>query len=248
MTPISLIFTAAFVVIVALVSMWQRLELERDLLIGSVRAAVQLIAVGYVLLYVFELESWPAMIAMLAVMVAVATRNAAKRGRGLPSIHWPVLTAIVAAESVTMGLMLALRIIPPTPRYVISISGMIIGNAMIVAGLLLNRLQSEMAARRGEVEVWLALGATPRQAAGDVLKSAVKASMIPSIDALKTVGLVQLPGMMTGQILAGANPIQAVQYQILIMFSLAAAAAVCSITLGRLSLPLFFNRDAQLVR
>ncbi|MDB4896362.1 MAG: iron export transporter permease subunit FetB [Firmicutes bacterium] len=248
MTPMSLIFTVAFVVVVAFISMWQKLDLERDLLIGSVRAAVQLIVVGYVLFWVFKVESWLAMIAMVAVMVIVATQNAAKRGRGLPSIHWHVLVAIVASEVATMGLMLALRIIPPTPRYVISISGMVIGSAMVVAGLLLNRLQSEMASRRGEVEVWLALGASPRQAAGDVLKSAVKASMIPSVDALKTVGLVQLPGMMTGQILAGASPIQAVHYQILIMYSLAASAAVCSITLGRLSLPLFFNRDAQLVR
>lgn len=141
----------------------------------------------------------------------------------------------------------ALRIIPPTAQYVIPISGMVIGNAMVNAGLLLNRLEAETAARHAEVEVLLVLGATPRQAAWPVLQSAVKASIIPSVDALKTVGLVQLPGMMTGQILAGASPIEAVKYQILIMYSLAAAAGICSITLGLLCITRYFTRSAQLV-
>lgn len=248
MSPTALLFTLAFVMVTAVVSMWQKMGLERDLLIGTVRAAVQLLAVGYVLLWVFKLESWPATVAMLTVMLTVAALNAANRAKNLPGVRWRVLGAIGLAEVVTVGLMLVLRIIPPTPQYLIPISGMVIGNAMVNAGLLLNRFQGEMNARRGEVEVWLALGATPRQAAAGVLKTAVKTAMIPSIDALKTVGLVQLPGMMTGQILAGASPIEAVKYQILIMYSLAAAAAVCSITLGYITLPLFFNRHAQLSR
>ncbi len=248
MTPTSLLFTLAFVMVVVVVSLWQRLDLERDLLIGTVRAAGQLMIVGYVLLWVFRLESWPAMAAMLAVMLGVASANAAKRGKGLPGIQWLVLTAIGLAEVFTVGLMLVLRIIPPTAQYIIPISGMVIGNAMVNAGLLLNRLQGEVAARRGEIETWLALGATPRQAAAAVLKTAVKAALIPSIDALKTVGLVQLPGMMTGQILAGASPLDAVKYQILIMYSLSAAAGIGSITLGVLSVTRFFNTNGQLVR
>jgi len=248
MTPTSLLFTLAFVLVVVVLSLWHRLDLERDLLIGTVRAAIQLMVVGYVLLWVFRLQSWPAIVAMLGVMLGVAANNAAKRGKGLPGVQVIVLVSIGLAEVATVGLMLALRIIPPTPQYIIPISGMVIGNAMVNAGLLLNRLQGEVAARRGEIETWLALGATPRQAGAAVLKTAVKAAMIPSIDALKTVGLVQLPGMMTGQILAGASPLDAVKYQILIMYSLSAAAGICSITLGILAVTRFFNADAQLVR
>lgn len=247
MSPLSLAFTLAFVLVVVLVSLWQKLDMERDLLIGTVRAAVQLIIVGYVLQWVFGAESYIATGAMLCIMLTVAAFSAAKKGAGLPGIRWHVLAAIGLAEVVTVGLMLVLRIIPPTPQYLIPISGMVIGNAMVGAGLLLNRLKGEMGARRSEVEVWLALGATPRQAGAAVLKAAVKAAMIPSVDALKTVGLVQLPGMMTGQILAGASPIEAVKYQILIMYSLAAAAAVTSIALGFLALGLYFNRSAQLI-
>ncbi len=248
MTPISLALTLVFVAVVAAVSMWQKLGLERDLLVGAARAAVQLIAVGYVLVWVFGANSWIPMVLMLAVMLWVAAHNAAKRGEGLPGIRLRVLAAIGLAEVITLGTMLALRIIPATAQYVIPVSGMVIGNAMVNAGLLLNRLKGEVSARSGEIEVWLALGAAPRQAAAQVLKAAVKAAMIPSVDALKTVGLVQLPGMMTGQILAGASPLEAVKYQILVMYSLAAASAICSMTLGLLSVPLFFTKNAQLVK
>ncbi|HYF93267.1 MAG TPA: iron export ABC transporter permease subunit FetB [Symbiobacteriaceae bacterium] len=186
-------------------------------------------------------------VAMLTVMLVVAALNAAKRGSGIPGIQWRVFGAIALAEAATVGLMVALRIIPPTAQYLIPISGMVIGNAMVNAGLLLNRFHAEVAARRGEIEVLFSLGATPRQTASTAVKSAVKASMIPSIDALKTVGLVQLPGMMTGQILAGASPVEAVKYQILIMYSLAAAAAVTSMILGLLCISSFFNRYSQLV-
>lgn len=248
MSPLALGFTLVFVFVVMMISVWQKLGLEKDLAIGTVRAAVQLLAVGYVLFWVFRLESWWATLAMLTVMVTVATQNAAKRGKGLPGVAARILAALVLTEVVTVGLMLLLRIIPPTPQYLIPISGMVIGNAMVNSGLLLNRLKGEVDARRSEIEVWLALGASPRQAGMGVMKAAIKAAMIPSVDALKTVGLVQLPGMMTGQILAGANPIEAVKYQILIMYSLSAAAAICSITLGALALPLFFNKADQLLQ
>lgn len=247
MSPTALVFTLVFVLVVMLVSLWKHLGLEQDLLVGTIRAAIQLLAVGYVLFWVFELENWWATLAMLTVMITVAARNAAKRGKGLPGVTARIATALVVTEVVTVGLMLLLRIIPLMPQYIIPISGMVVGNAMVNSGLLLNRLKGEVDARRSEIEAWLALGASPRQAASGVLKTAIRAALIPSIDALKTVGLVQLPGMMTGQILAGANPIEAVKYQLLIMYSLSAAAAVCSILLGSLSLPLFFNRAEQLV-
>lgn len=249
MSATALLFTLAFVLVVMGISLWQRLDLERDLLVGTLRAGLQLLLVGYVLLQVFAWESWAGTLAMVAVMVAVATHNAARRGRDLPGVGWRVLVAIAAAAVVTLGFMLALGIIPPSARYVVPISGMMTGNAMVVAGLLLNRLQAELAARRDQVQVWLALGATPRQAVAGVLKASVRAAMIPSIDAMKTVGLVQLPGMMTGQILAGASPLEAVKYQILIVFAIAAAAGISAMLLGLLCYPLYFNmRAAQLVR
>ena len=248
MSSFTLSLTLAFTLLAVAASYWQRLSLERDILIGTVRAAVQLLAVGYILYFVFHAPSLIFTFLMVAVMVGVATQNASRRGKGLPGVQWRVLAALTLTEVVTIGLMLLFRMIQPTPQYVISLSGMIVGNAMVVAGLLLNRLQGEVDARRDELRVLLSLGATPRQAIQDQLRAAVRACMIPAVDSLKTVGLVQLPGMMTGQILAGASPIVAVRYQILIMFSLTSAAALCSIILGLLTYRLYFNQAYQLAR
>lgn len=145
-----------------------------------------------------------------------------------------------------MGLLLGFHVIEATPQYIIPLSGMTIGNAMVVSGLLLNQMRREISTARGEIDTLLSLGATARQAVQDVMKRAVKASMIPTIDGMKTVGLVQLPGMMTGMIIAGADPVEAVRYQILIVFAFASSAAVTSIILSLLSYKLWFTKELRL--
>ncbi|GMA51225.1 hypothetical protein GCM10025857_25820 [Alicyclobacillus contaminans] len=179
-------------------------------------------------------------------MVAVAAYNAGRRAKRWQAVFGYVFAAIAVTEALTMAFLLALSILPDRPQYVIPVSGMIVGNAMVIASLFLNRLRSEIAARRPEVLLLLSLGATPRQAIRSILKDCVKASMIPTIDGMKTTGLVQLPGMMTGQIIAGADPVQAVRYQLLILFALLAAAALTSIILGVLVSPTLFNAHQQL--
>ncbi len=151
---------------------------------------------------------------MITLMIAVATQNTTRRGRGLPGVWWKILIAITATEVATQGLLLTLGITPPTPQYIIPINGMMIGNAMNVSGLLLNRLQSDVKSHQPQILTHLALGATPKQSMMPYLKQSIRASMIPTSDSAKTTGLVQLPGMMTGQIIAGADPIQTVRYQI----------------------------------
>lgn len=240
------VLTLVFIGLTILLSLWQRLGLERDLLIGTIRAAVQLTLVGYVLLMVFELRDWPYIVLMVMVMILVAAQNAARRGNQIPQVFWKVLAAITATEVMAMLVMLGLEIIPPTPQYVIPISGMVVGNAMIVAGLLLNRLQAEIEAGRQQIMVALSLGATARQAVLPVLRKTVRAGTIPIIDNLKTVGLVQLPGMMTGLIIAGVSPEVAVRWQLLIMFSLTAVSAVCAIVLAFLTYPALFTPAHQL--
>lgn len=142
--------------------------------------------------------------------------------------------------------MLDLRIIEPTPPYIIPVSGITIGSSMIVCGLFLNQMKREMESARGEIEALLALGATARQAVRGAVQHSVRSSMIPTIDGMKTVGLVQLPGMMTGMIVAGADPIEAVRYQILIMFVLASSAALTAMLMGWLSARQWFANDERL--
>jgi len=243
----TLSLTLVFILITMLLSLRQRLGLEKEIAVGTVRAAIQLFAVGYVLDYIFRTRHPLFIFLILAVMITVAAENARKRGKGLPGAFWRIVVAITATETVTMGLLLLLGLVKPEPQYIIPISGMIIGNAMVVCALYLNQMKREVEASRGEVEVLLSLGATVRQAVQDPLKRAVKASMIPSIDGMKTVGLVQLPGMMTGMIIAGASPLQAVRYQILIMFSFSASAALTSILLALISYRMWFAADDRLL-
>lgn len=242
MSLIALSMTLVFVAVAMGISLWQKLGLERDILVGTIRAAVQLLAVGFVLQFIFNSHHPMLVLLILAVMVAVATWNAGKRGKGLRGIHVRIVLSIACTETVTLGLLLALGIIPFTARYMIPISGMTIGNAMVVTSLFLNQMKRESETSRGEVEALLALGASPRQAIHQLLKRSARASMIPTIDGMKTVGLVQLPGMMTGMIVAGASPLDAVRYQILIMFAFTSSAALTSILMAMLSYRLWFGR------
>lgn len=247
MSLATLAFTLGFVVIAMLLSAWKKLGLEKDMLISTVRATIQLLIVGYILKAVFSLENFVFTLLMVTLMAIVAALNAKKRGKTLQGITWRVFVAIGATEIVTMGFLLALKIVPATPQYIVPISGMIIGNSMVVASLFLSRLRTGAMDHKAEIQVLLALGGTPKQSIRRVLKEAIRNGMIPTIDSTKTTGLVQLPGMMTGQIIAGADPIQAVRYQLLILFAILSAAALTSMILGFLIYPSLFNEHQQLI-
>lgn len=235
-----------FVLIALLLSLWQRLELEKEIAISTIRLAVQLIAIGYVLQFVFGTDHPALVILLVMMMIAVASWNAASRGKGIPGVLMRVVLTLSATEIITMAILLGLHIVEPTPRYIVPLSGMITGNAMIVSGLFLSHMKREMEAARGEVETLLCLGATARQAIQGVLKRSVRTSLIPTFDSMKTLGLVQLPGTMTGMIIAGADPLEAVRYQILIMFAFSASATISAVLLSLISYKLWFTKEQML--
>lgn len=219
---------SALVFVAVALSRWQRLGLERGFLVGAVRAVVQLVAVGYVLVYLFDSPRWWLVLLALAVMLVAATATATRRQRSLWGLGG---TAMLVSSGLTLAYVTqVVLLVRPwyDPRYLIPLFGMIVGNAMNGAALAAERLASEMELRRGEVEAYLALGATPARAAAEPVRRALVAALIPSVNGLMTVGLVQLPGMMTGQILAGQSPLLAVRYQVVVVFMLAGATAMTS--------------------
>ena len=244
----ALALTLIFVLIPLLLSKTLKLGLEKDTIIATVRSIVQLLAVGYVLKFVFDSENFLFIILMVALMIGAATQNARKKGKEIRGITWKLIVTFLTIEVVTQGILIGLQIVPPTAQFIISISGMLIGNSMVLSILFLNRFASEIEGNRDKTELILSLGGTPKQAIHRQLINAIKASMIPTIESQKTIGLVQLPGMMSGQIIAGADPIQAVQFQLIILFLLLSTAAVTSIMLGFLSYPALFNERMQMVR
>ncbi|MEK5433313.1 iron export ABC transporter permease subunit FetB [Lysinibacillus sp. FSL R7-0073] len=247
MTYTSLSLTLIFVCIPLLLSKTLKLGLEKDTLIATLRSIVQLLAVGYILKFVFDANSYVYIFLMVALMILIATFNARKKGEGIKGITWKIALTLVMIEIITQGVLLGFNIVPATAQYIIPISGMLIGNSMVLSILFLNRFTAEITSHKDQMELILSLGGTPKQAVHRQLINAVKASMIPTIESQKTIGLVQLPGMMSGQIIGGADPIQAVQFQLLIIFALLTTATLSSIMIGFLSYPALFNERMQIL-
>lgn len=247
MTYSSLSLTLLFVFIPLILSKTLKLGLERDTIIATIRSVIQLLAVGYLLNFIFNSESTLYMLLMITLMIFAATMNARKKGGNIPGITWKIALTLLSVEIVIMSVLLGLQIMPATPNFIIPISGMMIGNSMVLSILFLNRFKAEIEANEEMIELILSLGGTPKQAVHKQLMDAIKASMIPTIESQKTIGLVQLPGIMSGQIIGGANPIEAVQFQILIIFALLTCATLSSIILGFLIYPTLFNERMQKV-
>ena len=244
----ALSLTLIFVLIPLVLSKTLNLGLGRDMTVATIRSIIQLLAVGYVLKFVFDSESLLYIFLMVALMIVAATHNAQKKGAAIQGITWKIAVTLIFVEVLTQGILIGFNITPATAQYIIPISGMVIGNSMVLSILFLNRFTAEVEDNQDQTELILSLGGTPKQAIHRQLINSIKASMIPTIESQKTVGLVQLPGMMSGQIIAGADPIQAVQFQLLIMFLLLTTAAVTSVFLGYLSYPTLFNKHMQLLK
>lgn len=245
MSFLTLAITLIFVLIPIVLSKTFNLGLERDTIIATIRSIIQLLAVGYILQFVFDAEHIIYIVLMIVVMIGAATQNARKKGASIKGITWKLVVTFIFVELLTQGILLGLNITPPTAQYIIPISGMVIGNSMVLGILFLNRFTAEMESRQEETELILSLGGTPKQAIHKQLITSIQASTIPTIESQKTIGLVQLPGMMSGQIIAGADPVQAVLFQLLILFLLLTTAVVTSIMLGYLSYPSLFNQRMQ---
>ena len=250
-----LALASALVFLAVGISLWQRLGLARGFLIGAVRAVVQLVAVGYVLVYVFATAHWWLVLVVLAAMLLAATATVARRAPGRAEAGdrralWTIGgTAMLVGAGLTLAYVteVVLHVEPwYDPRYLIPLFGMIIGNAMTGAALAAERLGSEMESRRGEVEAYLALGATGARASAEPARRAMVAALIPAVNGLTVVGLVQLPGMMTGQILAGQSPLLAVRYQIVVAFMLAGATALTTVIVVLWYRRTFFTAAEQL--
>jgi len=226
MTNLSLVMTFALVLLALYLSYKDKIGLEKDIMIGSVRAVLQLTLIGFVLTYVFDLNNVFVTTLILGLMVYNASVVSAKRGQGIYHIQRIAFFALLFGLVITLGVLLIFGAVNYQPSQVIPISGMVVGNSMIAASLVFNNLRENFLRRREEVEIKLCLGATSREAATSIIRQTIRSAMLPSIDSMKTLGIVQLPGMMTGLILAGLPPTDAIKYQIMVAFMLVGAVSV----------------------
>jgi len=230
---VDLALAAGLLLINLLLAVALRLGLTRDLLVASVRMVVQLLLVGLVLDWVFATRS-PWLILAIAVLMAGLAGVAAvnRTARRFPGIYWDSLVTILAASFLVTGFALlgVLRVEPWfDPQYLIPLLGMLLGNALNGISLGLDRFMEGCARDRGRIESLLALGANRWEAARHDVREAMRVGLIPVVNSMMIMGVVSLPGMMTGQILAGADPGHAVRYQILIMFMIASCVALATL-------------------
>ncbi len=225
------------------------LGLGRLLLVASARTTVQLLLVGLILQRVFSLRHWGPVLALTLLMVLIAglaaVRRTSWRYRGI----WISSTVSILLSSwLVAGLALGVIVrVEPwyLPQYAIPFLGMILGNSLNGISLGLERFADALVERRDRVELYLTLGATRWEAALPAIRQAVRTGMIPILNSMTVAGLVSLPGMMTGQLLAGVPPVEAVKYQIVIMFLIASATGLGTVGAVLLSFLRLFNHRHQ---
>lgn len=236
----------AVVLVAVILSYMQNLGLGGEMVYSIVRAFLQLSVIGFVLQFIFSQDHAVWIILAYIFMVSVAGYTAGQRAKHVPRGKLVAGASILAGTAVTMFLLVILNVFPFTPRYIIPVAGMMVGNAMTVTGVTMKRLRDDIKVQMNLVETALALGATPRQATLQQVKRALVIALSPVLDNAKTVGLISLPGAMTGLIMGGASPLEAIQLQIVVMNMLIGASTVSSIMSTYLCWPAFFTKAYQL--
>lgn len=247
MDNMSLLIASILIAIPIFISYKQHLGLEKEIIISIVRAIIQLVAVGYILDKVFGLENPIFILILVFIMIINASVNTKKRGAGIDKVVLISTISISVGTVITMAVLLLSKAIEFKPNDVIPVAGMIVSNSMIAIGLSYRNLNNSFKNRRAEVEVKLSLGADIKEASKDIIRESIKISIQPTIDSAKTLGIVSLPGMMTGLILAGISPLMAIKFQIMVTFMIISSSSIATMIATYMGYKSFFNKRKQLI-
>lgn len=241
--------SAVLVLVAVAVSLRERLGLTRELLWTSARMLVQLLVVGVALAFILApgrslAWSW----LWVAFIIGFASWIVRRRASEVPDVLLLSVLSIGSASVVTLGVVFGLGVFPLDARYLVPVAGMMVGNSMQYTVLAARRIVEELRDNRDEVEARLALGQPWKDAARPYVRRALRNANLPQIEKTKSVGLVFLPGAMTGLILAGVDPIDAVLVQAAVMFLILGAVATTSVTITLGLARRLFTRDHRLVQ
>jgi len=233
-------------VIVLILSMYKRINIEKELVLAFVRGFCQLMLLAFILSYLFESDDLLIVLVVLLIMVLFGGYTSAKRAKGIPDALSLTTFSIMIGSGIALGVMILSGWALLDPRFVIPLGGMAIGNSMNQCSLALNRLVGELKNNRNRIEASLALGATSDQALSPYSVTSIYASLIPTIDNLKTLGIILIPGMMTGLLMAGADPIWAAEFQLAIFMMILGAGAISTVLATTLARNRLFSAAHQL--
>ncbi len=242
---------SSLIILVLIVSWRLRLKLTKTLLTAAIRTVVQLSFIGLILAWIFAREQWYEVLLILTIMTliaGIAAKNRVKRTyKGLfTDTLIAVSTSAILVTIIAIGLIL--RVEPwYTPQFIIPILGLILGNSLTAISLTSNQLVESFHEQQARIEMMLSLSARPFEAVNEQIRAAVVNGMTPTLNSMLVVGIVSLPGMMTGQILAGADPTQAVRYQIVTMFLICVSSTLGCTVSALLIYRRFFNSRKQFI-
>lgn len=247
-----LISSYFFLILLLIMSFLLRLKRGMEFLTAAVRMTLQLVAAGYLLELVFNLQNVFITLTLFLFMqmFAMATILSRAKLNINPRLKKVVISSMFLGTTLPLAYFLVVVIAADPwyePRFFIPIAGMIVGNSMTGISLAVERLSKSFLSNRLQIEEALMLGATPQMAVGDYLSETFNAAIIPTINSMLGMGIVFLPGMMTGQILAGVSPLSAIKYQIVIMMGILGSVALTVFLIVRLGYRAYFNERSQLI-
>jgi putative ABC transport system permease protein len=246
MADVILLALALTVALLALATILaSRYGIWKEVSISGGRAIIQILILSSLIILVFDLPIYWSVLIILA-MAAVAGHTTYTRA-GKLELMFPAAVASIALTSLVLLMpFFLIGLFPLEPRYLIPTGSILIGNAMNVSSLAIDRYKGELRNRRGEVEAYLALGASPRLATESCMKQGILSALIPSIDNMKNLGLVWIPGVMTGMLLSGSDPIQAASIQVCIFIAIFLTGMIASNLLLYYATSSFFTKAMQL--
>ena len=219
---------SALAIAVVLLARKRNIHLESDAAVALVRGLVQIVIVGSLLALLLKAPRWSSVF-LLAGMLIAAGSISARRAKNIPGARKVSTLAIAAGAGSVTAIMTWAGVIDTAITALIPVGSMIIANAMNTNGLALNRFRSEVLAHAGEIETALALGAEPRATVGRYAEASIHASLIPAIDNLRSLGIVWIPGLMTGMLLSGSDPLYAAIYQFVVIAMILASSGLTSL-------------------
>lgn len=248
-----MLLTYIFVILAMIITSLNGLNRNKEFIIGTIRMTAQLFLAGFVLVYIFDSSSLVLSILMILLMEFFAIFNIVSSNKGQLSkgMIGAISISLLIGSIFTLVFFLIV-VVRPTPiydpQYLIPLGGMIIGNSMTGINLALNQILKSIDTNRVNIEGSLMLGATPRMAMDKIIQDAFDTAITPSLNNIKNMGIINLPGMMTGQILGGVSPLIAIKYQIAIMTAILSSVTICVFFFLRLGYKKFFNEQGQLIR
>lgn len=236
----------ALAILVVLLLRRRAPNLLSEVFLAELRGLAQLIAVGAILAFLLRGPQWTSLLVLAGMLIAAAS-IVRKRAQRIPRVYWLAFGAMTTGAGAVLGMMIVLGIIPLKVSILVPVGSMVIANTMNTQSMFLDRFRGEVIAHVGEIEAALALGAPPESAVKLYVESALSASLIPSIDNLRSLGIVWIPGLMAGIVLSGQSPLYGALYQFVVLTTILSATELSCLIASHLVTGRIFSAHEQLL-